>query len=128
MRSLAAHTDDGATHITIAGPKVLLTSRQVQNFALVVHELITNAVKYGALKSDTGQLSVTWERTEGEMAGERLALNWVESGVDVQPEKTTRRGYGRELIEQALAYALQARTDYELSPGGVRCRIEMPIS
>ena len=58
----------------------------------------------------------------------RLALNWVKSGVAIEPEKITRRGYGTELIQEALAYALEAMVNYALAPGGVRCRIEMPLA
>ncbi|WP_331291631.1 MULTISPECIES: hypothetical protein [Methylobacterium] len=46
----------------------------------------------------------------------------------VEPEKVTRRGYGMELIQEALAYALEAEVDHELGQDGVRCRIEMPVS
>ncbi|GJE44018.1 PAS domain S-box protein [Methylobacterium soli] len=125
---LAAHADSAPKRITISGPRVQLSSEQVQNFALALHELATNALKYGALKGETGRLSVTWERLRDENGGKRLALSWIESGVDVQPEQVTRRGYGRELIERALTYALQARTEFELAADGVRCRIEMPLA
>ena len=124
---LAAHTDAKPPKVTISGPTVRLTSRQVQNFALALHELTTNAVKYGALKGDAGQLSVNWSVERTEKGGRRLALTWTESGVDVRPKRATRRGYGRELIEKALPYALRARTDYVLGEGGVRCRIELPL-
>ncbi|MFC7663435.1 PAS domain-containing sensor histidine kinase [Methylorubrum suomiense] len=123
---LAAHADNAPDRIVIDGPAVLLTSQQVQNFALALHELTTNAVKYGALKDETGRLSVTWELI-GADGGRHLALNWIETGVAVSPETVTRRGYGRELIEQALAYALGGRTDYAFEPDGVRCRIELPV-
>lgn len=125
---LAAHTDKESARITVSGPTVLLTSHQVQNFALAVHELTTNAIKYGALKEPAGQLSVTWELLRDRVGAEHLSLNWVESGVTLQPETVTRRGYGRELIERALAYALNGRTDYVLDAGGVRCRIELPLT
>ncbi|WP_336492617.1 hypothetical protein [Methylobacterium nigriterrae] len=88
----------------------------------------TNAVKSGALESDTGRLLVTWERAQDENGGKRLALSWTESGVAVRPKTVTRRGYGRELIEQAIAYALQARTECAPGTDGVRCRIEMPLA
>lgn len=123
---LAAHVGNAPDRIRIGGPAVALTSQQVQNFALALHELTTNAVKYGALENGAGHLSVTWELIQ--TAGRRnLALSWTETGVDVQPEKVTRRGYGRELIEQALAYALGGRTEYSIEAGGVRCRIELPV-
>ncbi|WP_051086631.1 terminase gpA endonuclease subunit [Methylobacterium sp. WSM2598] len=125
---LAAHADSAPGRITISGPKMQLSSQQMQTFALALHELTTNAVKYGALKGEVGRLSVTWERLWTENGGQRLALCWVESGVDVQLEQVSRRGYGRELIEQALAYALQARTEYALGDDGVHCRIELPLA
>jgi two-component sensor histidine kinase len=100
----------------------------MQNFALALHELTTNAVKYGALKSDTGRLVISWDSVLDRRERRRLALNWVESGVAIEPDKITRRGYGTELIQEALAYALEATVDYALGPDGVRCRIEMPLA
>jgi len=125
---LAVHADVAAGRVTIAGPGVHLRARQVQNFALAVHELTTNAVKYGALKIETGRLVASWEIVLDKRERRRLALSWVESGVAIEPEKVTRRGYGTELIREALAYALEAEVDYELGADGVRCRIEMPIT
>ncbi|WP_338663658.1 PAS domain S-box protein [Pararoseomonas sp. SCSIO 73927] len=113
--------------VTIAGPKVRLTSRQVQNFALALHELTTNAVKYGALKGEAGTLSVRWSVGRTGRGRRCLVLEWVETGYEVPPE-TGRRGYGRELIEKALSYALRARTEYTLDAAGVRCRIELPLA
>ena len=106
---------------------MLLTARQVQNFALALHELTTNAVKYGALKAETGQLAITWEVVLDRRGRRRLSLSWIESGVSVDVANVTRRGYGTELIQEALAYALQAEIDYTLGEDGVRCRIQMPI-
>ncbi|QGY05203.1 PAS domain-containing protein [Methylobacterium mesophilicum SR1.6/6] len=125
---LAAYVDRASDRVSIAGPEVHLTARQVQNFALAVHELTTNAVKHGALKSQAGRLSVTWETVRDRRQRRRLALSWVERGVPVRSESVTRRGYGTELIQNALAYALEAKVDYELGPEGVHCRIEMPVS
>jgi PAS domain S-box-containing protein len=125
---LAAHADGASDRISMAGPEVLLTSRQVQNFALAVHELTTNAVKHGALRDGAGQLSVTWDVVLDRRERRRLALNWIESGVAVRRDATHRRGYGTELIQEALAYALRAEVAYELGDNGVRCRIEMPVS
>ena len=125
---LAAYANAASDRVGVAGPVIHLTVRQVQNFALAVHELTTNAVKHGALKGDLGRLAVTWEVVPDRRGRHRLALDWVESGVSIEPNGVTRRGYGTELIQEALAYALQARVDYTLGPDGVRCRIEMPIS
>lgn len=125
---LAAHVSAAPPKVVVAGPTVHLTARQVQNFALALHELSTNAVKYGALKRDTGRLSVTWALTRDQRDHRRLLLNWIESGVPIQHATVTRRGYGRELIENALTYALRARTEYVLGEDGVRCQIELPLT
>ncbi|MEE7448666.1 histidine kinase [Methylobacterium radiotolerans] len=125
---LAAYANEGSALLTISGPEVHLRARQVQNFALAVHELTTNAVKYGALKAETARLAVTWEVILDQRERRQLALDWVESGVAIKPEQTTRRGYGTELIQEALAYAMDAEVDYALGPDGVRCRIEMPLT
>lgn len=125
---LAAHILGGSERVSASGPKVQLTARQVQNFALALHELTTNAVKYGALRDGTGWLAVTWEIIHDKLGRRRLALSWIESGVVIDPAKATRRGYGTELIQEALSYALGADVDYKLSADGVRCRIEMPIT
>ena len=125
---LAAHANGASGRVSIAGPEVPLAARQVQNFALALHELTTNAVKYGALKGATGRLMITWKVVLDGRERRRLALDWVESGITIVPDTAPRRGYGTELIQEALAYALQATVAYELGPDGVRCRIEMPIA
>lgn len=125
---LAAHADGASNRAHVSGPDVLLNARQVQNFALALHELTTNAVKYGALAGASGRLSVTWEVVRDRRGRGRLALTWAESEVTIGPDTVKRRGYGTELIQEALAYALQARVDYRKGPDGVRCRIEMPLA
>ena len=96
--------------------------------ARTVHELATNARKYGALAAGDGRLSVTWQTVDADGAGRRLRLEWVESGASVPLDANpVRRGYGRELIERALPYALGAQTLYELHAEGVRCTIDMPL-
>lgn len=125
---LAAHVDELSDQIEVGGPPVLLTARQVQNFALALHELTTNAVKYGALRNDTGRLAVTWDVTRDRRGRPRLSLGWIETGIPVDPGQATRRGYGTELIQQALPYALQASVGYVLGENGVRCQIDMPIT
>ena len=125
---LAAHVAVEPPKVTITGPQVHLTARQMQNFSLALHELSTNAVKYGALKEATGRLSVTWGVIRDKRDRPKLLLEWRESGVPIRPDQVTRRGYGRELIENALGYALRAKTEYELGEDGVRCRIEMPLT
>ena len=115
--------------VALSGPRgVRMRSSTVQTFALALHELATNAAKYGALAQPDGRLDVRW-RVEPAPGSPRLCIEWIESGVEMPPAGATPRGggYGRELIERALPYQLDARTHYELGPDGVRCTIEVPV-
>ena len=125
---LEAHTAITPPKVVLSGPEVLLTVRQVQNFSLALHELATNAVKYGALRGGPGQLAIAWTVSRDERGRRNLVLDWTESGVEMPPDAEARRGYGRQLIERALAYALGARTDFVLGEDGVRCRIQLPLA
>ena len=125
---LQAHAPDD-DRVSVEGPPAALRLEQVQTFALSLHELATNAVKHGALGVPGGRLDIAWriEPADGAAASPRLVLDWVESGVAIGPEQTERRGYGRQLIERALVYALRAETRLEFRPEGVACRIVMPL-
>ncbi len=116
--------------VVVTGPEVFLRPSTVQTLALALHELSTNARKYGALSHDAGRLAVTW-RKRSEAGEARLAIEWVESGLDQAPERLAADradgGYGRELIEQALPHALGARTSYALSASGVSCTIDLAV-
>ncbi|MER2251643.1 PAS domain S-box protein [Methylorubrum podarium] len=120
---------DYADRIHIAGPPVRLRKASVQTLALAVHELATNARKYGALTSEHGRLSVTWRADADDRGGGTLLIEWIEEGISRPREGRgpTRRGYGRELIEQAMPYALNAKTRYELGETRLRCAIELPL-
>ncbi|HEY0505369.1 MAG TPA: PAS domain-containing protein [Lysobacter sp.] len=129
---LAAHLDarEGAGRITTEGPAdVALRSSSVQPLALAVHELITNAIKYGALKDPAGHLRVRW-RVEAEDGRPWLHVDWRETGVAMPADEGPMQGggAGRELIERALPYQFGARTTYALTPDGVHCTVAMPIS
>jgi hypothetical protein len=87
---------------------------------LALHELATNAAKYGALASPVGKLEIRWTFEQGP-----IVLEWRERGVTVVQEKVGR-GYGRELIEVVLPLALGARTRFDLDREGVHCTIELP--
>jgi two-component sensor histidine kinase len=115
--------------VTLDGPKgVRLRSGTVQTLAMAVHELATNAVKYGALKQPNGHLTVRWRQETSEESGKPwLHVDWKESGVEMPPSGTGT-GQGRELIERALPYQFGARTTFALEPDGVHCTISLPAS
>lgn len=142
---LAAHGilggEDNGTAISLQGPKgIRLRSATVQTFALALHELTTNALKYGALAGSGGRLQVTWRLVPGKGTERRLRVDWSEKKVPAAEDEASRehlldgqpvasrRGYGRELIELALPYQLKAETSYELTAEGVRCTIIVPVS
>jgi two-component sensor histidine kinase len=121
---LEAHGAD----IEFEGPPVDLSPNAAQALALVLHELATNALKHGALNQPEAKLSVTWD-VRPQQDGPHVILKWTEIGVKMPdpPAGGRRRGYGRELIERALPYQLNAITNLEFTSEGVRCTVELPM-
>jgi two-component system CheB/CheR fusion protein len=123
---LDAHGGGLDGNVSINGPPVSLCFEHVQALALALHELATNAVKYGALKDRNSKLDIAWTVEESEFDGSLLRLAWQESGVAMPPD-TSRSGYGRKLIERALRFTLRAKTEFNFGADGVQCRIEVPL-
>jgi two-component sensor histidine kinase len=111
--------------IKIDGPEIDIADDSALLVGLALHELVTNAIKFGALSSsdERAQLTLSWR-----ISGDRLVFDWQESAVPVLMEAPLKSGFGREFIEQALPYQLGAATRFELRPGGVDCSIELPLS
>ena len=122
---LGATADGAADRIVLDGPELTLPRHAVRTVSLALHELATNAVKHGALRGEgRGRISITW----GIHDGARLFLEWVETGaVRSAPHSGIARGFGRELIEQALPYELDAQTRLDIREDGVHCSIEFPL-
>jgi len=108
--------------VSLAGPAVRLDFKESEAIALALHELATNSVKFGALSIENAQLAIRWTRQD-DSDGNRVTLDWVEHGVPVVASAPIRNGFGREYIEQALPFQLDATTYFELRPGGLACRI-----
>lgn len=137
---LAAHGilngEGGGPAVALEGPAgIRLRSASVQTFALALHELTTNALKYGALSRPDGRLRVAWGLVPGRNGERRLRVDWHETTAPragVLPAVGTappeRRGFGRELIERALPYQLKAEILYDLTRTGVHCTIVVPVS
>ncbi len=123
---LLVHAAREGERVKIDGPELELKPRPAEAMSLAIHELASNAVKYGALSNDCACLSVTWSRERIDGA-ERLELRWEESGLsDVEPEPA-RQGFGMELLTRTLPYELQAQTQVELRPQGLRFTLSMPL-
>jgi two-component system CheB/CheR fusion protein len=123
--SLSVHCSD-RSRLRIEGPPVRLLPQPSLTFALALHELCTNAVKYGALSNDIGRVEVTWNVVDSD--GQRqLHLSWRESGgPDVQAP--SRRGFGSRLIERYLGAQLQGTVRWNFERSGVVCEVAAPIS
>ena len=121
-----------ADRVTLSGPNgIRLRSSTVQTLAMALHELTTNAMKYGALGQPAGRLAITWSLQPNSKSEKPwLHVDWRESGVTMPPSGAGPQGtgQGRELIEKALPYQLRAETTYMLGPDGVHCTISIPVS
>jgi PAS domain S-box-containing protein len=121
---LAPYATDANT--TIGGPAVTLSVAGTQALAMVLHELVTNAAKYGALSTPHGRVEVGWTRGSGEDAAS-LSIAWREIGgpaITGSPES----GYGISLVRELVPHELGGSVDLAFAPGGVSCRIEIPLA
>ena len=103
--------------VTIDGPTVILTAQAAQNFALALHELATNAAKYGALSTQTGEVRISWSVSETNGDG-HFSFRWQERGGPPVTPPTTR-GFGRVVLEQVMAEFFEPSPQIEFSPSGV---------
>lgn len=117
--------------VTLTGSKgIKLQSSSVQTLAMALHELATNALKYGALAQPAAHLAIAWEVTRDDADGQPwLHIIWNETGVTMAESAFTspRRGQGRDLIERALPYQLRAITNFAVGIGGISCSIRLPV-
>ena len=114
-----------ADNLRLRGPDVTLPSEMTLTLGLVLHELATNAAKYGAFSVPEGRVEIVWAM-RGEAAESRLILDWSEHGGPPVQEPE-RRGFGRSLIERSVAYELDGSAELTFAPAGVRCHVEVPL-
>ncbi|TIT34465.1 MAG: PAS domain S-box protein [Mesorhizobium sp.] len=118
------HSGNG-TRFRIEGPDIQLTPSAALAISMALHELSTNAAKYGALSTQDGHVTIIW-RLEGEGQDRRLTLRWEESGGP--PASTPKRkGFGSRLIEKALAAELHGNVNVAYKSSGVVCIIDAPM-
>jgi PAS domain S-box-containing protein len=118
---LSPYRRSGEQRAEVEGPKLLLAADQAQAMAMAVHELVTNAVKYGALSMPDGRVKVEWELRPGR----RLVLRWTESGgPPVTPP--TRQGFGTRVMERMICGQLNGEVNFDWCPEGVACEISVP--
>jgi PAS domain S-box-containing protein len=121
---LAPYAADGNTRID--GPDVLLMAEAGQAVAMVFHELVTNAAKYGALSGCKGLVSVQWRQQYKDGLCDRLIIDWQEAGGPAV-KAPGKFGYGTSVINDLVPYELGGKAGFEFSRTGVRCRLEIPV-
>ena len=117
---LAPYRDQ--SRVVLHGGQVIISARAAVTLSMVLHELATNAVKYGSLSTANGRLTVSW-RTED---GERLVLVWREHDGPVV-SAPTGQGFGTRFITGSVASELGGRISLDFNPAGLSCRIEAPL-
>ena len=111
--------------LKVDGPELCLKSKAAESLSLAIHELATNAVKYGALSALNGSLSVHWKRID-EPKSARLHLEWLERGLDTEPRRE-REGFGHEMLLRTLPFDLAAETSIEFTSDGMRFTMDLPL-
>ena len=107
---------------TVEGPNVQVGPKCAVAFSMALHELATNAIKYGALSADSGHVEIAWSADD-----DRFRLQWSESGGPAvrQPSRT---GFGSRMIERALALQLSGKATIDYPPAGLVCTIDAPLA
>jgi PAS domain S-box-containing protein len=124
-RELAPYTT--GSNVEIGGPEVMLNAEAGQTMATVLHELVTNAAKYGALSVPSGRVSIRWRVPLNGSATDKLVLTWRETGgpLVVPPRKSS---YGMQVVRELVPYELGGTVDHVLAPEGAQCQLEIPLA
>lgn len=115
---------DHQDRIRLDGPEVRLPPKHALSLTLTLHELATNAAKYGALAHEGGKLVIDWI-VSVDAAGQCLTLRWVETGVPGISSNDVKESFGTRLIRNAVMHDLQGTCDYRLATGGLTCTFSM---
>jgi two-component sensor histidine kinase len=114
------------TDYEISGPDVFLPAKAAEVLGLAIHELATNALKYGALSEPDGRVSIHWSVADRD--GEPcLTFDWNERRKNYVESPASRRGFGTELVERRVPYELHGTSRLTIDGNGAHCRIEFPL-
>lgn len=108
--------------VEMTGPDISLAANEALSLGLAIHELATNAAKYGALSNDAGKVVISWRMLSPQTA----EVHWREEGGPPVAEPQNR-GFGRDLIEKIVASELKSDVELRFEPGGVECRLLVPV-
>jgi len=119
---LEAYTGEGAGRLSIEGPKIILTADLATPFGLVLHELATNAAKYGSLSGRSGKVRIVWSKIVRNGTN-HLSVVWEEIGGP-RVKEPTNQGLGSNLIDKGIPGGVARR---EFRPQGLVCTIDLPL-
>jgi two-component sensor histidine kinase len=123
--AVSATTGANSDRVELSGPDIQLSPQTAVSVAMALHELCTNAIKYGSLSNESGSVSVRWQ-VAGDPDSPRLHLEWTESGgPSVGPP--VRRGFGSRMIERGLSAELGGKVEMDFRPTGLVCIIDAPL-
>ncbi len=126
-RALAPHRHHETPRFKVDGPTIRLSPQRAVALSLVLHELATNALKYGALSTEAGSIEVTWNLSHDRLGGRHMTLLWREHGGPTVTEPR-HRGFGSRLIERTVAQENGGRAQLEYRAEGLCCSIQLPLS
>ncbi len=122
--AMAPYRHEREKRIHMEGPDVRLSPRMALAIAMALQELATNAVKYGGLSNEDGEVRIAWSVNDA--PEKRLHLTWSESNGPAV-EVPERRGFGTRLIERSLAHDLHGKATIDFAPAGIVCTVDAPI-
>lgn len=112
-----------AERIKISGPSLKITAETAQAIGLALHELATNAAKYGALSNDSGIVTISWEVVCDDAGDQRFVMTWSESGGP-PVTKPSQRGFGSTVVDDMLKASVRGEIDFDFEPSGLKWRVE----
>jgi two-component system CheB/CheR fusion protein len=123
LDELLAHGID-RTAAQVEGPAVQLNAKSAEVMALVIHELTTNAIKFGALSQPQSQLRVIWWFNASAVPS--LHFEWAEKGVQMRAMKNYSPGFGSQVVKRVIARELHGDGKMDFLPDGLLCTVEIP--
>ena len=119
---MAPYFESDQRKIVLEGPDAVIAPNDALSLGLLIHELVTNAAKYGALSTAAGTLSLTWSITDAQ----QILFDWREQGGPT-PSQDRKRGFGSDLIEKVISRELRSDIELEFPASGVHCTFAVPI-
>jgi PAS domain S-box-containing protein len=126
VHSQLGHFKDAfGSRIKLSGPPLKISAPAAQAIGMAVHELATNAAKYGALSEDEGVITIAWQLEDGNGSERTFTMHWTEQGGP-RVEAPSRSGFGATVIDRMLAASLEGEVELDWHPTGLVCRVSCP--